>query len=268
MRGLSVSASFSALDRVLEIARDAGASAMAHYRQGGCVDLKDDGSPVTAADRAAHAVIEARLGAWDADVPIVSEERDVPEYAERAAWRRFWLVDPLDGTKEFIAGNGEFTVNLALIEDGDPTLGVIVAPALDVAYFAGRSLGSWRVAGNAAPMRLAPLVAPQAPLRVVESRSHPSARLEAFMASLGAVERIRLGSSLKFCRVAEGTADVYARLGPVREWDVAAGDCIYRNARPGEGQVCAAYNQPTLTVPEFIIGVRSACRRAPNRQMV
>lgn len=268
MRDISVSASSSALDRVLGIAREAAASVAAHYRQGGCVDLKDDGSPVTAADRAAHAVIEAQLTAWDADVPIVSEERDVPDYAQRAAWRRFWLVDPLDGTKEFIAGNGEFTVNVALIEDGEPTLGVIVAPALDVAYFAGRSLGSWRVVGGAPATRLAPLVARQAPLRVVESRSHPSARLDAFMAELGAVERIPLGSSLKFCRVAEGAADVYPRLAPVREWDVAAGDCIYRNARPGEGRVCAAYNQPTLTVPEFVIGVPSACRHAPNRPMV
>lgn len=268
MHAISVSASSSALERVLEIAREAAASIMAHYRQGGCVDLKDDGSPVTAADRAAQAVIEARLTAWDAGVPIVSEELDIPDYPQRAAWRRFWLVDPLDGTKEFIAGNGEFTVNVALIEDGEPTLGVIVAPALDVAYFAGRSLGAWCVAGSAPATRLAPPAAPQTPLRVVESRSHPSARLEAFMAALGAVERIQLGSSLKFCRVAEGAADVYARLGPVREWDVAAGDCIYRNARPREGRVCAAYNQPTLTVPEFVIGVPSACRHAPNSGMV
>jgi 3'(2'), 5'-bisphosphate nucleotidase len=265
MGNLSVSASFPALDRIVEIASEAAVNVMACYRHGGRVDLKDDGSPVTAADRAAHAVIEARLAAWDADVPIVSEERSVPDFAERAAWRRWWLVDPLDGTKEFIAGNGEFTINIALIEDGEPTLGVIVAPALNVAYFAGRALGSWRLADGARAVRLAPSVEPPHRLRIVESRSHPSARLEAFVASLGTVERIRLGSSLKFCRVAEGTADVYARLAPVREWDVAAGDCIYRNARLGEGRVCPAYNHPTLTVPEFVIGARRAYANASTR---
>ena len=243
-----------AMDRLLDVAHGAASAALAFYGRCTSVNVKADASPVTEADRAAHAAIERDLTAWDPTIPIVSEEGAIPPYTERRHWRRFWLVDPLDGTKEFIAGNGEFTVNISLVEDGEPVLGVIVAPAMDVAYCAGRGLGAWRIASGDERTSLPFVQEPSACVRVVESRSHPTPRLESFIASLGPAERIPLGSSLKFCRVAEGTADVYARFGRTMEWDVAAGDCIVRNARPDRGIVCARYNQPTLSIPEFVIG--------------
>jgi len=251
-----------ALDRLLRIAYDAADAALTFYGHEGAVTLKQDQSPVTEADRAAHAVIARELERWDPSVPIISEEADVPPYEERQQWRRFWLVDPLDGTKEFIARNGEFTVNIALIENAQPVLGVIVAPALAVAYSGGNGLGAWRHEGDGSAVPLPLDEESPGYVRIVESRSHPSPRLESFIASLGVVERITLGSSLKFCRVAEGSADAYARFGRTMEWDVAAGDCIVRNARPGHGVVCPRYNQPTLSVPGFVVGAPAVCARA------
>jgi 3'(2'), 5'-bisphosphate nucleotidase len=245
----------AALARLVFIAHEAGQSAMRFYTVPLDVEMKRDDSPVTAADRIAHSVIVRELIRWDG-TPIISEEGAIPPYEERRGWRRFWLVDPLDGTKEFVAANGEFTVNVALIDDGEPVLGVVFAPALDTTYFAGRGLGSWRSIGGAAACRLCSGSRPRAVTRVVESRSHPSQQLEAFLATLGRFERIRLGSSLKFCRVAEGDADLYPRFGPTMEWDVAAGDCIYRNSgptgRPRRSPL--TYNAPSLTIPEFVVG--------------
>jgi 3'(2'), 5'-bisphosphate nucleotidase len=253
----------ASLDRLLHIADDAGAAALAYYGAPCAVARKEDDSPVTQADHAAHQVIVDQLADWDCTIPIISEESPLPPYEQRANWPRFWLVDPLDGTKEFLAQNGEFTVNIALIENGEPVLAAIVAPALATAYSGGRGLGSWRSDARGHTIRL-PAGEQRGgdALRIVESRSHPTPRLEAFIESLGPVQRIPLGSSLKFCAIAEGTADVYARFGPTMEWDVAAGDCIVRNARPDHGIVCRKYNQPALRVPEFIIGVPRACPRA------
>ena len=148
------------LARVIDIAREAGAAAMAHYGALASVQLKADQSPVTAADHAAHHVIVQALHATWPDVPIISEEGEIASFDTRQSWTQFWLVDPLDGTKEFVSQNGEFTVNIALIEDGVPTLGVVFAPALDVLYSAGRGLGSWMLTGDAAPVRL---LGPKAP---------------------------------------------------------------------------------------------------------
>src|SRR5688572_601205 len=161
---------------------------MAHYGSGDGspthVD-KADGSPLTAADRAAHESIVADLTAWRPDIPIISEEADLAPYEVREAWPRFWLVDPLDGTKEFLQRNGEFTVNIALIEDGVPVLGIVFAPALDLLYAAATGVGAWRQSGNAAPE---PIFHAQpvdgAGLIVVESRSHPSPELETFLDGL------------------------------------------------------------------------------------
>jgi 3'(2'), 5'-bisphosphate nucleotidase len=254
---ISLQVSSAALERLLRIASAAAAETLRFYEDSSQVTLKTDGSPVTAADHAAHDRIVEELTAWDATVPIVSEESVVPSYEERRRWRRFWLVDPLDGTKEFLARNGEFTVNVALIQDHEPVLGVIVAPALRVAYYAGHGLGAWKRTADGHCERLSPEATPRpAKIRIVESRSHPSPRLETLVQSLAPVERVRLGSSLKFCRLAEGAADLYPRLGPTMEWDVAAGDCIYRNSGPN-GTVRAStlrYNQPSLTVPEFVLG--------------
>jgi 3'(2'), 5'-bisphosphate nucleotidase len=245
-----------ALDRLCAIARDAGREILRHSPATVACRQKQDDSPVTVADvQAQRAIVEA-LTAWQADIPIVAEEASVPPPAARAGWQRWWLVDPLDGTKEFLSNNGEFTVNIALVVDGDPVLGVVLAPALDVIYFAGRGLGAWRRAGSGPSERITSRRwRPGQPARIVESRSHPSAALEDYLRSIEVCARVRVGSSLKFCRVAEGAADLYPRLGPMMEWDVAAGDCIYRNSVPaGERWSPIRYNTVDLRVPGFVLG--------------
>lgn len=252
-----VTASPDALVRIARLAVEAGRAALAHYGGEVAVEAKPDASPVTAADRAAHAVIVRELAAWDPGTPVVSEEGDIPSAEARAGWSRFWLVDPLDGTKEFLKRNGEFTVNIALIEAGVPTLGAVAAPALGLVYYGGCGLGSWRREGEGHPVRLQsrpPL--PGHRLRVAESRSHPSAELEEFLTTIPVGERVRVGSSLKFCWLAEGKADIYPRFGPTMEWDVAAGDAVFRYSgaeRPRHSPL--AYNQPELRNPGFVIGL-------------
>lgn len=254
------------LVRLCEVAREAGAAALAFYGGEVAVGRKADRSPVTAADHAAHAVIVTALAALDPTVPIVSEEGAIPGPEVRAGWTRFWLVDPLDGTKEFLQRNGEFTVNIALVEHGVPVLGVIYAPALDLLYYAGQGLGSWKRERGGPPVRIAsrpPL--PGHALRVAESRSHPSKELEAWLATQLVAERVPAGSSLKFCWVAEGRADVYPRFGPTMEWDVAAGDCIFRNSGVGRPRVSPLrYNQPDLRNPSFVIGLADRERESAS----
>jgi 3'(2'), 5'-bisphosphate nucleotidase len=252
-----VAVSPDALVRLAAIAAEAGRTVLEHYHADVAVAHKADRTPVTAADHAAHRLIADRLRAWDATVPLVSEEGEIPPAGIRQGWSRFWLVDPLDGTKEFLSRNGEFTVNIALIEEGLPVLGAVAAPALNRVYYAGRGLGSWKREGDGPPVRLVsrpPL--PGEALRVVESRSHPSRELEAFLGTLSIAERLPMGSSLKFCLVAEGKADVYPRFGPTMEWDVAAGDCIFRNSGAGrERPSPLRYNSPSLRNEGFVIGL-------------
>ena len=255
-----VTVSPDALVRLSAIARLAGEAAMEHYHAGVAVSQKGDQGPVTAADHAAHAVIARALAEWDGSIPVISEEGDIPGVEARRGWPRFWLVDPLDGTKEFIQRNGEFTVNIALIDAGVPVLGVVCAPALDLLYYAGDGLGSWKREGNGAPVRLASRPPhPGHGLVVAESRSHPSAELEAYLATIKVARRVQAGSSLKFCWVAEGKADIYPRLGPTMEWDVAAGDCVFRNsAVVGRRASSLVYNQPELRNQGFVIGLDDA----------
>jgi 3'(2'), 5'-bisphosphate nucleotidase len=257
VRAARVTVSPDALVHLCSIALDAGRAILEHYHAGVVVEQKGDRGPVTAADRAAHAIILRALTAWDASVPVISEEGDIPGPDVRAGWPRFWLVDPLDGTKEFIQRNGEFTVNIALIEGGVPVLGVIYAPALELLYYAGQGLGAWKREGGGAPVRIVsrpPL--PQHGLRVAESRSHPSRELEAYLKTIPVAGRVPAGSSLKFCWVAEGKADIYPRLGPTMEWDVAAGDCIFRNSGERVPRRSAlVYNQPELRNEGFVIGL-------------
>ena len=252
-----VTVSPDALVRLTELAMEAGQATLVHYHAGVAVQQKGDKGPVTAADLAAHRIIVDALAAWDPAIPIVSEEGEIPGPEIRRNWSRFWLVDPLDGTKEFIQRNGEFTVNIALIEQGVPVLGVIYAPALDLLYYAGQGLGSWKREAGGAPVRItsrAPL--PQHALRVAESRSHPSKELEAYLQTIPVAERVPAGSSLKFCWVAEGKADIYPRLGPTMEWDVAAGDCIFRNSGERKPRISElVYNQPELKNQGFVLGL-------------
>ncbi len=244
------------LNDVIKLARRAGAAILAHYTDEIAVTRKVDHSPLTQADLAAHRVIVAGLGALDPDTPVISEESGIPPFEQRADWERFWIVDPLDGTKEFIKRNGEFTVNIALVRDGEPVLGVVYAPVMDVSYYAERGDGAWKREGEGEPVRIHSTRAdPTRPLVVAASRSHGSPELEDYLAQFEVRERITAGSSLKFCLVAEGTADIYPRFGPTHEWDVAAGDCVYRHsAREGTHASPLSYNKPTFKNEGFVIG--------------
>lgn len=243
---------------VTRLAREAGHATMAYYEGAvpAGVRLKEDSSPVTLADEEAQAILLEGLGRLDPETPVISEEAAAPSFEIRRTWRRFWLVDPLDGTKEFIKRRAEFTVNVALIEGGEPVLGVIVAPALELAYWATKGSGSWRQQKSDTPERIySREPVDGAPLTVVESLSHPSDELEEYLRTLPVGRRVKAGSSLKFCWVADGRADIYPRLGPTMEWDVAAGDCIYRQSgRQGERASPLRYNKPELRNPSFVIG--------------
>lgn len=219
-------------EAVIAIAAAAGRKIMQVYdaRDFG-VDWKDDDSPVTAADMAAHEYIGAQLAGLTPDIPVLSEESaDIPATG-RHGWSRLWLVDPLDGTREFIKKNGEFSVNIALIENHIASWGVIVAPVDGCIYYGGPQHGAWQrphPGGISQPLQSRRPYA--RPLQVAASRSHGDARTDALIGSLGDVEVIRLGSSLKFCRLAEGRLDLYARFGPTSEWDTAAGQAILEGA--------------------------------------
>jgi 3'(2'), 5'-bisphosphate nucleotidase len=244
---------------VAELAREAGRATMAYYgdENGAGVRAKADDSPVTLADEAAHHILVDGLHRLDPEIPVVSEESQAEGYEARRGWRRFWLVDPLDGTKEFIKRRAEFTVNVALIDDGEPVLGVVLAPALDLLYWAVKGEGAWREEKSGPAERIySTAPAPGTPLTVVESLSHPSPELEEYLKTIPVARRVKAGSSLKFCWVAEGRADVYPRLGPTMEWDVAAGDCVYRQSgREGERPSPLTYNKPDLRNPSFVIGL-------------
>jgi 3'(2'), 5'-bisphosphate nucleotidase len=252
----------------LAAAIEAGRAILEVYRSSDFkVEEKADKSPLTLADKRSHEIIVKRLGKLD--VPILSEEgKDIP-YKERKRWQTYWLIDPLDGTKEFIKKNGEFTVNIAMIRDRKPIGGVIYVPDKDVLYFALKNQGSFKVdsgdsikqletdlieplnnqtvgPGNekkimetfdsliAASSKLPVIDLPNRPFTIIGSRSHASPELEAFVEDKrrehGEVEFISAGSSLKLCLVAEGKADIYPRTGPTMEWDTAAGQAIAENA--------------------------------------
>ncbi len=244
---------------VAGLARAAGRATMIYYD--GTTDAgvrhKDDRSPVTLADEVAQGIILEGLHRLDPETPVVSEESEAASSEERRGWRRFWLVDPLDGTKEFIKRRAEFTVNIALIENGEPVLGVVLAPALDLLYWAVKGGGAWRETGAGPAERIhSSAAAPGTPLTVVESLSHPSPELEEYLKTIPVARRVKAGSSLKFCWVAEGRADIYPRLGPTMEWDVAAGDCVYRqSATQGERSSPLTYNKPDLRNTSFVIGL-------------
>jgi 3'(2'), 5'-bisphosphate nucleotidase len=217
------------LEQILAIAEEAGRAILEVYGTDFAVAHKDDHSPLTQADLAAHRIISGRLAALEPHYPCLSEEdADIP-YATRRAWGRYWLVDPLDGTKEFVRRNGEFTVNIALIEaDGAPILGVVHAPVLGTSYLAARGVGAFRIReGRREAIHTRATAA--RPVLVV-SKSHRDAALDEFLRHAPEHEALSRGSSLKFCLVAEGSADLYPRTGPTSEWDTAAGQCVAEQA--------------------------------------
>jgi 3'(2'), 5'-bisphosphate nucleotidase len=214
------------LPQLLDAVAAAGTAILEVYATGLDVEYKADDSPLTRADRAAHEILSARLAAATPSVPMLSEEHEAGhDRAVRGAWREFWLVDPLDGTKEFISRNGEFTVNVALVRDHRPVLGVVAAPALGLTYYAAEGVGAFRCRDGDAPEPISVRRAAE-PLVVVGSRSHRGDSLDAVLAKLGPHELRPMGSALKFCLVAEGSADFYPRLGPTSEWDTAAAQAV------------------------------------------
>jgi len=221
---------------LIPVAEAAGDAIMRVYQAEFAVERKSDDSPLTLADLESQRVILAALAQLTPDIPVLSEESAAAPWNERSQWRELWVVDPLDGTREFIKRNGEFTVNIALVSDHEPLLGVVAAPALKVLYWGAAGVGAFRRrAGLEDSIRVSPR---QHPLRVVGSRSHASADTAAYLERLGERQGEPLGphdvrgigSSLKFCRVAEGAADLYPRFGPTSEWDTAAGQALLEAA--------------------------------------
>ncbi|WP_445362746.1 3'(2'),5'-bisphosphate nucleotidase CysQ [Microbulbifer sp. ANSA003] len=228
------------LEQVIEICKRAGEAILEVYHNSAEleVETKKDDSPVTAADLAAHKVLEPALAQLIEGVPVLSEEQEMPSFEERSQWQRYWIVDPLDGTKEFIRRNGEFTVNVALIENGEPVLGVVYVPVLNITYAGCKGEGAFkRDANGETEIRVRPLRPRLDNSEVVElvaSRSHGTGTVDQLVqrieSELGAVECKNMGSSLKLCLVAEGAADLYPRLAPTCEWDTAAAQAVVEAA--------------------------------------
>jgi 3'(2'), 5'-bisphosphate nucleotidase len=245
------------LPRVVSLAREAGNAIMAEYTEANpTVEYKQDSSPLTHADLASHQVILSGLLRLSPDWPVLSEESAEVPFDQRESWQYFWMVDPLDGTKEFLRRNGEFTVNIALMEGNAPILGVVYAPAVDKLYFAARGSGAFKVDGELIS-QIKATRARNATVRTVVSRSHctQEENLDRLTGGAHSHEVIAMGSSLKFCLVAEGTADMYPRIGPTMEWDMAAAHCILREAggvvTDLEGNAMR-YNKPELRNSGFL----------------
>ncbi len=218
------------IEGVIELVREAGRAIMHVYASDFAVEHKDDRSPLTAADRAAHDVLDAGLITLPGALPVLSEESAAITWETRRQWQRYWLVDPLDGTREFVKRNGEFTVNVALVDNGVPVFGVVLAPATGELWWGGAQIGAFRRERDGSDTRLQSTRPAPGRLRVAASRSHLDPRTQALLAKLGDHDRLGLGSSLKFCRLAEGIADVYPRFGPTSEWDTAAAQCVLEGA--------------------------------------
>lgn len=245
------------INDIITIARKAGDAIMKIYAEEIDVEYKQDQSPLTKADKAAHEIIVAGLETLIPKLPILSEEGKEILYEERQGWEYFWMVDPLDGTKEFIKKNGEFTVNIALIHKDTPILGVVYAPALGDMYWAVQEKGAFK---NAQKLPLYTNEHPEKKLRVVASKSHLSPETQKYIDALAKtteeIESLSKGSSLKLCMIAEGVADIYPRLAPTMEWDTAAADAIVREAggvtEIWEMQATLKYNKNNLLNPWFI----------------
>ena len=214
----------------IALAREAAAKILEVYESEFAVQHKDDRSPLTAADLASHRCIVAGLQALTPHIPVLSEESKDIDIAARREWTTFWLVDPLDGTREFIKRNGEFTVNIALVVDGVATWGVIQQPVTGALWHGGAGLGAFIREGDAGDVAIRTRMPAAAPLRIAASRSHRDERTQAVLDALPGSEVVGCGSSLKFCRIADGGIDLYPRFGPTSEWDTAAGQAILEGA--------------------------------------
>ncbi|WP_281213289.1 3'(2'),5'-bisphosphate nucleotidase CysQ [Shewanella insulae] len=253
------------LDELVEIARAAGEAIMQVYGSDQMdIQAKADDSPVTAADLASHKVIVEALARLTPDIPVMSEEAaDIP-WETRRQWQQYWLIDPLDGTKEFIKRNGEFTVNIAFIDKGRALAGVVYAPVLDKCYYGAQHLGAWLASGDGVTdLKQLTVVAPSVP-RIVGSRSHVSPGLAAYLEAIGEHEMTSIGSSLKFCLLAEGKADIYPRLGLTSEWDTAAAQAVLesvggRVVNADNGQPLDYNQKEDILNPYFIATAKHWC---------
>jgi len=245
------------LPQVIDIAEQASKAILKVYETDFGVEQKHDSTPLTQADLAAHQVIEAGLNQLDPLFPVLSEESAAIPFEERSSWETYWLVDPLDGTREFVKRNGEFTVNIALIHQGKTILGVVHVPVSGDCYYAARDCGAFVIESGSEPQAIRCRDLPSGTITVAGSRSHPGERLQSYLEKLGTHELVSMGSSLKFCLVAQGKADLYVRLGKTSEWDTAAAQCVVEEAG---GQVTNTKMQPLdynqkdcLLNPEFFV---------------
>ncbi len=254
---MNTGAAESLIADIVAISQRAGAEITRIYHQDFAVVQKEDTSPLTQADLASHCLIRDALLALTPGIPFLSEESAALDYASRADWSEYWLVDPLDGTREFIKRNGEFTVNIALVRDHEPVMGVVHVPVSGITYWGVAGAGAMRADANSHARAISVRRPCPAPVVVVGSRSHANPRLEQHLAALGSYELVSMGSSLKFCLVAEGKADFYPRLGPTSEWDTAAAHAVV-NAAGGkvvtlEGQPLRYNCKASLLNPEFLV---------------
>ncbi|MFK5914404.1 MAG: 3'(2'),5'-bisphosphate nucleotidase CysQ [Woeseiaceae bacterium] len=218
------------LDPVIQIAYQAGKVIMEVYDSGFSVEEKSDHTPITEADLAASHLIESSLKELTPHLPILTEETKPVAFSERSQWPRYWLIDPLDGTREFIKRNGEFTVNISLVDGDESVMGVIYAPVIGVLYYAAKGQGAYKQSSTNSPIAIRVNETCSGKTVVACGRSHPTKEITRFLENLGEHEIMRVGSALKSCLVAEGKADLYARLGPTSEWDTAAAQCIVEEA--------------------------------------
>lgn len=252
------------VQHIVSIAKKAGDAILKIYAQEFGVEKKSDNSPLTIADKNSNDIITQGLREFYPHIPVISEESKQIPHAVRKEWKRLWMVDPLDGTKEFINKNGEFTVNIALIEEGVPVLGVVYIPVTGLTYYATKGSGSFKIAEDGKTTRLNDQrthYSEKSKVKVVASRSHLTDEVKAFIENQKRqgkeVDFISAGSSLKFCLVAEGQADVYPRFGPTMEWDTAAADIVAREAGlqvlHAETKKPLVYNKEDLLNPWFIV---------------
>jgi 3'(2'), 5'-bisphosphate nucleotidase len=247
------------IPEVSQIARQAGEQILDIYERGFDVHTKVDGTPLTTADRASHEIICRELAVLDGNLPVLSEESASESHSGREGWRQFWLVDPLDGTREFVKRNGEFTVNIALIDGNRPVLGVVHTPVKGLTYWAHAGGSAYRYSADGETHSIQVRQYHGGPPQVVASRSHARESLTQFLQRLeereGGYDTISMGSALKICIVAEGRGDVYPRLGPTYEWDTAAAQCVIESAG-GKLTDCHGvplrYNKSSLLNPWFV----------------
>ncbi len=254
---------------VIKISKDAGESILEIYKKmNSDFELKEDKSPLTEADIVSHNIIVKALRILTPDLPILSEEESEIPFNVRSTWKQYWLIDPLDGTKEFINRNGEFTVNIALIKNNKPILGVIFVPVTNEVFYGYENGGSFYKKGKSKEKKIEVNNNYKKNIRVVSSRSHLNDRLASFLKKIKASKSISIGSSLKFCLIASGKADIYPRFGPTSEWDTAAGHAIVKFAGGSiltlKKQELTYNTKESLLNPDFI----ASCNRKMAEEII